>query len=110
MVAASAKLTLTGCSVEAIRLQTITATMMAVGPLGHAVTNQVAQVTTTASAVRTPVKIAGMRSDHVSSGPVGKDLSDLPSSLPSASVSLASASKMSCWSAMDISADVTAAF
>src|SRR5437868_3044738 len=58
MVAASAKVIFSGCSIEAIRVHTTAATMTAVGPLGQAVTNQKAVVIATASAERIPVRAA----------------------------------------------------
>src|SRR5271163_3570865 len=106
MVAASAKLILTGCSMAAIMLHTFAATMMATGPLGHAVMNQITQTTTTARAVRTPVKMARTGSDHVSSDAVGRMNRDLPSSLFSASVSLDGALAISRWSETDVSVEV----
>src|SRR5580704_1696112 len=110
MVAASATLILTGCSMEAIRLHTFAATMMATGALGHAVTNQIAQTTTTARALRMPVKMAGIESDHVSSDTVERITRDLPSSLFSASASLDCASTISRLSETDVSVEVTTKF
>src|SRR5258708_11253324 len=110
MVAASARLIGTGCSMDARRLHTFAATMMATGPLGQAVTNQTAQTTTTARGVRTPVKTERIGADHVSSDIVGRITRDLLSSLSSASVRLASASNISRWSETDVSVEVTAKF
>src|SRR4029453_13283129 len=63
-VAARAMLSLSGCSKEASRLHTTTATMTAMGPSGQAVANQKTEVIATASAERIPVRTAGTGSDQ----------------------------------------------
>src|SRR5262249_10991537 len=59
MVAAQARTTLSGSSMGASRVQRTAATTTAVGPSGHAVINQIAEVIPMASAERIPASAAG---------------------------------------------------
>ena len=98
-------LILSGCSIEAIKLQTTAATTTAVDPFGQAVANQKADVTAIASAERSPVRAAETGSDHSRQAMSGSGNCSPRSKAPMRSRSRARARARSRSSAARTSAD-----
>src|SRR3984893_7396570 len=71
-VTSAAKLIFSGRSIQASRLQPTAGLTRAVGPDGHAVSNQNADAIATASAERSPVRAAAIGSDQSLRAAVGE--------------------------------------